>query len=50
MVKRKFKTFKNDDYRNQLNPAYKKACFRRFSNELIELKGKYDYFIQQTNK
>jgi hypothetical protein len=32
----------------QENPAYRKACRRQASKELIELKGQYDYFIKKT--
>lgn len=34
----------------QKNKAYREACFRKSIQETIELKGKYDYFIKQTNK
>lgn len=34
----------------QTNPAYREACKRQASKELLELKGQYDYFIKQTNK
>ena len=30
------------------NPSYKESCRRQAIRELIELKGKYDYFMDLT--
>lgn len=43
------KGFESNKWWEQKNPAFRQACFRLASKELIELKGKYDYFIKQTN-
>ena len=42
------KNFTGYRYWEQKNPAYREACKRQASKELIELKGEYDYFIKQT--
>mgnify|MGYP001084878718 CR=1 FL=1 len=44
------KAFTGYRWWEQKNPAYREACFRKSIKETIELKGKYDYFIKQTNK
>jgi len=40
--------FNGNRWWKQKNPAYREACRRKASRELIELKGQYDYFIKQT--
>lgn len=42
------KKFTGDKWWDQPNPAYREACRRDHSRELIELKGKFDYFIKYT--
>lgn len=44
------KGFTGDGWWRQTNPAFRQACFRKNVTETVELKGKYDYFIKQTNK
>lgn len=44
------KHFTGDKWWEQTNPAYREACFRKASEELVELKGKYDYFIKLKSK
>jgi len=43
------KNFTGYRWWEQKNPAYREACRRKASRELIELKIGYDYFIKQTN-
>ena len=34
----------------QKNPSFRDACRRKASEELIEMKVEYDYFIKKTSK
>lgn len=43
------KSFTGYKWWEQKNPAYREACKQKASEELIELNGKYNYFIKQTN-
>jgi len=42
--------FKGYKWWEQNNPAYREACFRQATRELVELKGKFDYFIKMTQE
>lgn len=42
------KNFTGNRWWEQKNPAYKEACKRKATAELVELKGQYDYFIKKT--
>ncbi len=42
------KRFTGEKYWEHKNQAYKEACFNKFNDELVELKGQYDYFIKRT--
>ncbi len=44
------KGFTGDKYWEHKNPAYRESCFRKHCNELVILKGKYDFFIKETSK
>ncbi len=44
------KGFTGERWWEQKNPAYREACFRKASQELIEMNIGYDYFIKQTTK
>jgi hypothetical protein len=44
------KNFTGNRWWEHKNPAYRKACERKAVQELIELKGQYDYFIRKTNE
>lgn len=47
MLNKKFTGYR---WWEQKNPAYRKACFRQASRELIELNKQYTYFIKMTQK
>ena len=42
------KNFTGNRWWEHKNPSYREACKRQATRELIELKGKYDYFVKQT--
>jgi hypothetical protein len=50
LIKNKMVVTQLTGYRwwEQKNPSYREACRRQATNETIELKGQYDYFIKNT--
>lgn len=41
------KNFNGDFWWNEKNPAFRESRKKQATKELIELKGKYDYFMLQ---
>ena len=44
------KHFTGNKWWEQTNPAYRQACFNKNLDEMVTLKGKYDYFIKLTTE
>mgnify|MGYP007116843895 CR=1 FL=1 len=44
------KGFTGEKWFKQQNPAFRESCFRKASQELVDLKIGFDFFIKRTNK